>query len=424
MFRRIALVATACFAFASAPSPAAAMPPTEGASTAEDQRGSRAILRNGPQAWNSHVDQERACYKARRSLSVVPEAHRNYPGPFHANGYRDAVYKLHDAAAGRLVVSIFGSANTSPGHPFAANRHLYDLMKRGCAALAKPDSERPVEPFSRGALILHGGGPGFMKAGHEGASSYSPDATFAAVMDMGSKQQNGSFDRRRSHTFTEINARKAILLLGDAFVVGNPGDGTLDEVYQAKTAIRIGQMPPKPLVLVDQPAGEVGRPWHSQLHLMALDSISRGALEGTGLDMWTVATSERQIARQVFDFYHHYAGTYLHDGQRIVLTHRHLRNKLKPRNLSDLRENVVLRLYSATARIADEAERKLQLPESRSRVLRAMLTEEQATITDVLDRASLIEPPQGGGPMLVFPEPSAKVSYLYPIIHELNALDL
>jgi uncharacterized protein (TIGR00730 family) len=131
-------------------------------------------------------------------------------------------------------VSVFGSARTSPEHPYYA--------------MGEAVGRRLVE---RGYAVLTGGGPGIMEAANRGAQA-AGGASVGLNIDLPHEQRANPFvDPDKILTFDFFFARKTMFVkYAQGFVVLPGGFGTMDELFEALTLIQTHKTARFPVVLM------------------------------------------------------------------------------------------------------------------------------------------------------------------------------
>jgi len=173
-------------------------------------------------------------------------------------------FKLFAPYADMRKVTLFGSARTQP---------------------SKPEYQQAVE-FARriadeGWMVITGGGPGIMQAGHEGAGS---EKSFGVNIRLPWEQNANPVIQKDKKliTFKYFFTRKLTFLRhSDAIVLFPGGFGTLDEGYEAITLMQTGKSRLMPLVLMDRPGGTYWKTWNKNTreHLLRNKFISQDDFE-------------------------------------------------------------------------------------------------------------------------------------------------
>jgi hypothetical protein len=130
------------------------------------------------------------------------------------------------------AVSVFGSARTSPEHPY------YELMREVGAELGRA-----------GYSVITGGGGGLMEAANRGARE-------AGALSVGCNIELAHEQRLNDYVdiglrFGHFFARKVMFVrYASAFVIGPGGFGTLDELFEALTLIQTATIQHFPVILL------------------------------------------------------------------------------------------------------------------------------------------------------------------------------
>ncbi|MCC7135067.1 MAG: TIGR00730 family Rossman fold protein [Nitrosomonas sp.] len=130
------------------------------------------------------------------------------------------------------AVSIFGSARTTPEHPY------YKLTE----AIARQLSDA-------GFSVISGGGPGIMEAANKGAY-FGKSPSVGLNIQLPHEQHRNTY-QDISQTFRHFFARKYMFVkFATAYVVMPGGFGTLDELMEALTLVQTGKTRKMPIILV------------------------------------------------------------------------------------------------------------------------------------------------------------------------------
>ena len=183
----------------------------------------------------------------------------------------------------RSKVTIFGSARTAADDP------LYQQAKEVAAALA-----------ADGWMVVTGAGPGIMQAAMEGAgreqsigvSIRLPFETGANPVILGDSKWVSM-----RYFFT----RKLMLVKeSQGFVCLPGGFGTLDEMFELLTLTQTGKGLPVPIVLLDTEADDY---WERVDELIRTELLERGLVSPPDCELYRIARSPAEAARQILDFY-------------------------------------------------------------------------------------------------------------------------
>ncbi len=197
-----------------------------------------------------------------------------------------AVSEMREAAAlfapyeGRRIVTIFGSARTSPDDP------LYQQTRDFAAAMAAKDW-----------MILTGAGPGIMAAGLEGAGrDHALGVTIRLPFESGANEfVDESHVVEMKYFFTR---KLALIKESHAFVVMPGGFGTLDEAFELLTLLQTGKAVPVPVVMLGLGAGF----WHAWDEFVA-KVIQHGYASSTDRTLYRITNDVTEAVSELTGFY-------------------------------------------------------------------------------------------------------------------------
>jgi uncharacterized protein (TIGR00730 family) len=178
------------------------------------------------------------------------------------------------------AVSIFGSARTSPEHPYY---HVAaDIGRRLSDA---------------GFSVISGGGPGIMEAANKGAfAGESPSV--GLNIQLPHEQGNNSF-QDISHTFQHFFARKVMFVkLSCAFVMMPGGFGTMDELMEVLTLVQTGKIRRVPVILVNS------KFWGGLLDWINGQLLADGMIGVDDPALMQVIDDPQQVVEAIFNHYH------------------------------------------------------------------------------------------------------------------------
>ena len=177
------------------------------------------------------------------------------------------------------AVAIFGSARTTPDHPYY--RTAEDIAKRLSEA---------------GFSVISGGGPGIMEAVNKGAfEGASPSVGLNIQLPH---EQSGNPYQDVSHTFQHFFARKVMFVkLSCAFVMMPGGFGTMDELMEVLTLVQTGKIRRVPIILVN------GKFWSGLLDWVRGQLVSDGMVGIDDPSFMTVIDDPQQVVDAIFDHY-------------------------------------------------------------------------------------------------------------------------
>lgn len=179
------------------------------------------------------------------------------------------------------LVTIFGSARTTPGHPH------YEMGVAVAQELVK-----------RGFNILTGGGPGIMEAGNKGAQ-LAHGASAAVAIELPHEQATNPFvDKGRVVMFRHFFVRKVMFVkYAHGFVVLPGGFGTLDELFEAITLVQTRKTRTFPIVLM-------GRQYWKGLTEWIKDTMLReGMISKSDLELFHITDDPAEAAELFAQFY-------------------------------------------------------------------------------------------------------------------------
>lgn len=176
-------------------------------------------------------------------------------------------------------VSVFGSARTSPDHPYYALAQ--DIARKLSDA---------------GFSVVSGGGPGIMEAANRGAFEgrcLSVGLNIVIPQEWNSKQYQDI-----SLTFRHFFARKVMFVkYASAYVVMPGGFGTLDELVEILTLIQTGKSRRIPVILVQS------KFWSGLLDWFKNTLIKEGTIDAKDLDLMVVLDDPQDIVDAIFRYY-------------------------------------------------------------------------------------------------------------------------
>jgi uncharacterized protein (TIGR00730 family) len=197
-----------------------------------------------------------------------------------------ALAEMREASAlfrpfrGRRIVTIFGSARTSPDDP------LYQQTRDFAAAMAAKDW-----------MILTGAGPGIMAAGLEGAGlDHALGVTIRLPFESGANEfVHDEHVIEMKYFFTR---KLALIKESHAFVVMPGGFGTLDEAFELLTLLQTGKATPVPVVMLGLGKGF----WHSWDEFVET-VIEQGYASTTDRCLYRITNEVDEAVAEVFGFY-------------------------------------------------------------------------------------------------------------------------
>lgn len=161
----------------------------------------------------------------------------------------------------RPVVTVFGSARLTEGHP------QYELARNLGRRLAE-----------RGFAVMTGGGPGIMEAANRGCHEAGGLSIGANIHLPQEQRANQYLDRYVE--FEHFFVRKVMLVkMSCAFVAMPGGFGTLDEVFETATLMQTGKIDPFPLVCMGT------KFWHKMREFLEDTLVPEGTIEASDLNL-------------------------------------------------------------------------------------------------------------------------------------------
>ncbi len=176
-------------------------------------------------------------------------------------------------------VSIFGSARTSPDHPY------YQLTV---------DISRTLS--DAGFSVVSGGGPGVMEAANKGAyEGKSPSIGLNIELPH---EQSGNPYQDISLSFRHFFSRKVMFVkYAAAYVVMPGGFGTLDELAEILTLVQTGKTRKIPIILVHAPF------WEGLLDWFKSTLVDEKTIDPDDLDLISILDKPEDILEAIFSHY-------------------------------------------------------------------------------------------------------------------------
>jgi uncharacterized protein (TIGR00730 family) len=179
----------------------------------------------------------------------------------------------------RPAVSIFGSARTSPDHPY------YKLTEQ----IARQLSEA-------GFSVISGGGPGIMEAANKGAYR-GPSPSVGLNIQLPHEQHRNVY-QDISQTFRHFFARKYVFVkFATAYVVLPGGFGTLDELMEALTLVQTGKTRKMPIILV------CSEFWRGMLDWLRQTLVDEGMISPEDMNLIQVIDDPAEVVNAIFRYY-------------------------------------------------------------------------------------------------------------------------
>ncbi len=176
-------------------------------------------------------------------------------------------------------VSIFGSARTSPDHPY------YQLT----IDIARELSDA-------GFSVVSGGGPGIMEAANKGA--YEGKSPSIGLNIQLPHEQSGNPYQDISLSFKHFFSRKVMFVkYASAYVVMPGGFGTLDELAEILTLVQSRKTRRIPIILVHRPF------WQGLLDWFATTMVDEKVINPEDLDLIQIIDEPKEIVNAIFKHY-------------------------------------------------------------------------------------------------------------------------
>jgi uncharacterized protein (TIGR00730 family) len=177
------------------------------------------------------------------------------------------------------AVSIFGSARTSPEHPY------YKLTQ-----------EIALQLSNAGFSVISGGGPGIMEAANKGA--FAGDGASIGLNIELPHEQKGNEYQDISINFQHFFMRKVMFVkYASAFVVLPGGFGTLDELMEAITLIQTGKTRKIPIILVGKDF------WAGLFDWLKDTLVAQGMASPEDLELFQLIDEPKDIVEAIFKHY-------------------------------------------------------------------------------------------------------------------------
>ena len=176
-------------------------------------------------------------------------------------------------------VSIFGSARTSPDHPY------YQLTV---------DISRTLS--DAGFSVVSGGGPGIMEAANKGAyEGKSPSIGLNIELPH---EQIGNPFQDISLSFRHFFSRKVMFVkYAAAYVVMPGGFGTLDELAEILTLVQTRKTRKIPIILVHAPF------WEGLIDWFKSTLVDEKTIDPDDLDLISILDKPEDILEAIFSHY-------------------------------------------------------------------------------------------------------------------------
>jgi uncharacterized protein (TIGR00730 family) len=175
------------------------------------------------------------------------------------------------------AVSIFGSARTSPDHPYY--QKAYEL-----AALFGKN----------GFAVITGGGPGIMEAANKGAASVHVDSVGLNITLPFEEDANPYATTQIE--FKYFFVRKVMFIkYAQAYIIMPGGLGTLDELFETMTLIQTKRIKKMPIIMVGT------KFWHGLVEWIKTRLLSEQMISEKDLELFHILDNPEDIVKVVLD---------------------------------------------------------------------------------------------------------------------------
>ncbi len=183
----------------------------------------------------------------------------------------------------RRKVTIFGSARTPPDQ----------LIYRMGVEFGRQMAEH-------GWMVVTGGGPGIMEAGHEGAGR---EMSFGLNIMLPFEQEANPviLKDEKLINFKYFFTRKLLFVKEVHAIVFFPGGfGTLDEGFETLTLVQTGKRDLMPIVCVDEPGGTYWKAWQE---FIVEQLLNRRLISPADMSLFRCCESVEDAVTEVLRFY-------------------------------------------------------------------------------------------------------------------------
>jgi len=178
------------------------------------------------------------------------------------------------------AVAVFGSARTSPEHPYY---HVAAEIGRRLS--------------DAGFSVITGGGPGIMEAANKGA--FAGESPSVGLNIQLPHEQTANPFQDISHTFQHFFARKVMFVkLSCAFVMMPGGFGTMDELMEVLTLVQTGKIRRLPIILVNS------KFWSGLVDWIDGQLLADGMVGVGDPSLMTVIDDPKEVVEAIFNHYH------------------------------------------------------------------------------------------------------------------------
>lgn len=182
-------------------------------------------------------------------------------------------------------VSVFGSARTTPDHPYYR--------------LGEQVGRRLVE---RDYGVITGGGPGIMEAANKGARDAGGMSIGLNIVVPHEQEGNPYVDRDKSIDFNFFFVRKVMFVkYAMGFIVLPGGYGTMDELFESLTLIQTGKSTRFPVVLLGREF------WGGLVKWLTESVLSAGHISARDPSLFTLTDDPTEAVEIIDAFYREHA---------------------------------------------------------------------------------------------------------------------
>jgi uncharacterized protein (TIGR00730 family) len=195
-------------------------------------------------------------------------------------------FKVFKPYRHRRKITVFGSARTPPDHP--AYRMTVEFGKRMA---------------QEGWMVVTGGGPGIMEAGHEGAGR---EMSFGLNIVLPFEQEANPVILKDSKliNFKYFFTRKLLFVKEVHAIALFPGGfGTMDEGFETLTLVQTGKRDLMPMVLIDEPGDGYWQGWKSFIERQLL---GRKLISPADMSLFRIVDNVEDAVVEVLRFYSTY----------------------------------------------------------------------------------------------------------------------
>jgi uncharacterized protein (TIGR00730 family) len=183
-------------------------------------------------------------------------------------------------------ITVFGSARTPPAHP--AYRMAVEFGKRMA---------------QEGWMVVTGGGPGIMEAGHEGAGR---EMSFGLNIVLPFEQEANPVILKDSKliNFKYFFTRKLLFVKEVHAIALFPGGfGTMDEGFETLTLVQTGKRDLMPMVCIDEPGEGYWEGWKAFIERQLL---ARKLISPADMSLFRIVDNVDDAVAEVLRFYSTY----------------------------------------------------------------------------------------------------------------------